>query len=234
MLYFKFPYFKINFLNKLKPFEIDAFRKLISKHVGFEHLFFHNHNQKKYLYHYPPIQYKCINDKAVILFLGKGVNDIAFLISKLAEIKWKGKHLEVASYKSYNYNLVQVPSLINYQLRFWLPLQYENLEKYNQLTTIEEKNLLLTSVLKGNIISFAKGIGWKIENEILVENFSTSKPLRVSYKNLKFIGFHVNFYCNVFLPPYIGLGKGAGKGYGTLYANSNNRLAKKAVLKNEI
>lgn len=233
MLYFKLPYFKINFLNKLKPFEINDFRKIITNNVGLEHLYFHNHDKNKFLYHYPPIQYKSINDKAVILFLGKGIDDISFLISKISEIKWHNANLEVDSYKSYSYNLVQLPTLLNYQIKYWLPLQYENLKKYNQLNSQREKEVLLASILKGNILSFAKGVGWNIENEIVIDHFNVSKPLRVSYKKIKFIGFHVNFACNVFLPPYIGLGKGAGKGYGTLNSILNKTNSHKVVLNDE-
>ena len=78
-------------------------------------------------------------------------------------------------------------------------------------------------------MSFAEGVGWEITDEIRIENFEINDEKWTSFKDQKFLSFNINFDVNVFLPPHIGLGKGAAHNYGVVYPvrkfhNQANRL----------
>jgi hypothetical protein len=84
-------------------------------------------------------------------------------------------------------------------------------------TTDELSRLaLLESILKGNILSFAKGIGWDIDREISLRIDTIEKVRPVTFKEQKVLAFDVTFRTNVFLPDYLGLGKGVSLGFGTV------------------
>lgn len=222
MLYHKLPYFLVRFSNPLKPVDIASFRKQIIAGVGYKHQHFHNHNKDGHIFHYPPVQYKSLNGYAALLFVGKGMDDIASLLSVLSQITWQDQQLDVHNYKSYHYNLVQLPTQMDYRLRHWLPLQKQNLKAYNALEEDQERIELLKKILIGNLLSFAKGVGWEIEHSIIIEKLSIQNQNFLAYKNLRFLGFDIHFSCNLFLPPYIGLGKATGKGFGTLFPTATH------------
>jgi hypothetical protein len=93
-------------------------------------------------------------------------------------------------------------------------LNSANYQTFKQLTNDDEKKALLKSILVGNILSMAKTIQWNVNKniELKINEIKHTKPIK--YKNTKMIGFDINFQCNVFLPNYIGLGKGASHGMG--------------------
>jgi hypothetical protein len=70
----------------------------------------------------------------------------------------------------------------------------------------------LKRILIGNILTFAKGVDWWIEDEIIV--VPQLKAIDIQFKNQKMLGFVGEFYSNVCLPDYIGLGKSTARGFG--------------------
>ena len=88
---------------------------------------------------------------------------------------------------------------------------------------IAEKITLLEKILTANILSFAKGIGVHIENNIECKITSISEPYFPTYKQTKLTAFDVEFKTNVFLPNYIGLGKSSSVGFGILTSKKDNK-----------
>ena len=72
----------------------------------------------------------------------------------------------------------------------------------------------LKRLIIGNILSFAKGIDWWIEEEIVIE--AKLEEISVKFKNEAMIGFKGYFYSNIYLPEFIGLGKSTSRGFGTI------------------
>jgi hypothetical protein len=91
-------------------------------------------------------------------------------------------------------------------------------EAYQQLEDEISRIHTLQTKLCGNIISFAKGISWQLPdketNPVKCRITSPIKQQTVKFKQTSLLAFQLNFETNVFLPPYIGLGKSPSKGYG--------------------
>lgn len=68
---------------------------------------------------------------------------------------------------------------------------------------------MLQRILIGNILSFAKGIEWHIDKPIVLHITDLQAERLSRMKDIKVAVFNIQFTCNVSLPNYIGLGKGA-------------------------
>lgn len=79
-----------------------------------------------------------------------------------------------------------------------------------------DKVAMLEKILTANILSFAKGIDWHITAPVQVTIQDVKQERDARMKDIKVRTFEVDFYCNVFMPDYLGLGKGVSKGFGTV------------------
>lgn len=103
-----------------------------------------------------------------------------------------------------------------------LALNGENYKKYQAIDGLAGRIEFLEKLLVGNILSFAKGIDWRIEKPVKVEIQELKGQKMIRYKGVPLIAFDVNFKTNVFLPNFLGLGKSASHGYGVIHKNKNN------------
>lgn len=185
----------------------------------FENTLFHNHKEgNNFRYKYPLIQYKILNGNPFIV----GINEGAILLvnnfldisrmtldDKVYEepegiISMKNEDLEVNS-NTYKYKFITP----------WRSLNDKNFKKYKNLKNNNKEQVdFLGSILIGNILSFAKGIDWWIEEEIEVEINLEEVP--IYYKGNKMPGFKGEFTSNIKLPEFIGLGKSPSRGFGTI------------------
>lgn len=109
-----------------------------------------------------------------------------------------------------NQQVMQVwDKMWEYRIDNWLALNSENYRKYQTLEGLNENLDMLSKTMVGNILSFAKGIGWTIDKEIKLLITRLEDPKLVTYKGQKLMAFCVTFKTNVYLPNYLGLGKGA-------------------------
>ena len=170
--------FLVRFKNELSFSEIPQFRgAVINSLEGDPQILYHNHKgDKEYRYSYPLIQYKRIHKQAAIFSIGEGVDAIGqFLTSPKNNMQIGDRiiSLEVESIKPQSY-LIQVwDTDFKYRIRNWLPLNTENYKKYITLEGIGEKIEFLEKILIGNILSFAKGLGIDIQNQIELKQLST-------------------------------------------------------------
>ncbi len=75
-----------------------------------------------------------------------------------------------------------------------------------------EKTQFLEQILRGNILSFAKGLGIFIDKQVECVITQLSEPTVKRYKDVKLTMFDAEFTTNVSIPDYAGLGKGVSKG----------------------
>ena len=94
-----------------------------------------------------------------------------------------------------------------------MALNEHNYRKYIRAKP-EEKEQLLTKTLTGNILSFYKGIGFWTKQTILVKPKLREKSTK--FKDQKMIAFEGSFVTNALLPDYVGLGKSASRGFGSV------------------
>ena len=108
-----------------------------------------------------------------------------------------------------------------YRLRNWLPLNSENYNEFQSMDRLADKVLFLEEKLIGNLLSFFTSIGFRAEEQIKLNITDILDQRLARYKNVKLMAFDVEFKTNLNLPSYIGLGKSASVGFGTLTRNKN-------------
>jgi hypothetical protein len=218
----------IRFKNELHREEIPLFRGAVISATEQAPLLFHNHKEDDSLrYSYPLIQYKRIHQKAAIVCLGEGTEAIGQFFSSCnfnVMIGEKQERLEVDSINA-SQHLVQVwDGDFTYYIRRWLPLNQENYAVYCKEESLASRYAMLERLLTANILSFAKGVGIRLDRQVVTRITQLDEPKLQYYKGVKLMSFDAAFKTNVSLPDYIGLGKGVSLGMGTVarkYENKN-------------
>lgn len=210
----------VKFDQTIKPWEVSAFRGAIIEKVGRENILFNHHiDDNKYLYRYPLIQYKSIGQKPSIFCCGEGVDEIHKLFAKSNwEVLLKDKKitLKVDELRLETTGISIESNYKYYNIHNWLALNIKNYQEYNLFKYDTDRLKKLERILTGNILSFAKGIEWQITSELKVNVSKVMKTYDRKYKSTHLKAFDVCFKSNIFLPDYMGLGKGVSHGYGMI------------------
>jgi hypothetical protein len=198
--------------------QIPAFRAAVIEKVGREHILFHNHlGETEFSYRYPLIQYKAVHQKPAIFCVDAGVEAIHQLFeNKSWTIQFLGEpmHLKVADLYLKTTTLSIWNETFSYYLNNWQALNEENYAKFKLLESLTDRIAMLEKILTGNILSMAKGIDWHVDKRLEVKITVMEAEKLSRMKDIKVATFKLRFQSNIFLPDYIGLGKGASKGFG--------------------
>jgi hypothetical protein len=216
----------IEFENEIAVWEVPAFRGAIIETAGRENTLFHNHLGKDYRFAYPLIQYKRIRKKPHLICIEDGVDEVHHFFENKQEGLLLGKReyeLKVDSIRLNNFTLQVWDRSFNYFMQDWLPLSQKNYAEFKLLTSEIEKLEFLERILKGNILSFAKGVDWNVDSEIKLRIHDIVRTNIISIKGIKRESYTLNFTSNCFLPNYIGLGKNASLGFGVVWENKKGR-----------
>lgn len=216
----RIPTLLICFENELALAELPLFRGAVASKVPPQLVLFHNHEGNSLRYRYPLIQYKRIGGKAAILCLGDGTDEIseffeagnldfhignrdeAYKVERMAAGQW----------------LLQVWNTeFTYTIRKWLPFNSENYAAYQQLTGLAERATMLEHILVGNMLSMCTGLGVHLEKQITCTIRTLSEPRLYRFKGVKMQGVDVVFRTNLYMPDYVGLGKGVSHGFGMIH-----------------
>ena len=217
----KIRYLCVRFSNHIFPYDIPFFRSAVIEKTDRVASLFHNHkDDTAVIYRYPLIQYKVTYKKASIICLDQGADDIHHLLQHREMDLRIGKTTQTFEVENIDlhYHQVQIwDTMFNYSLLNWMALNQKHHARFKELEGDEEAQVgLLESVLKGNILSFAKGIDWYVEDEIKVKIQKIKSLKLLPFKGRKVLTFCVNFKTNVSLPDYVGLGKGTSVGFGVV------------------
>ncbi len=208
----------IKFEGELKNHEIPQFRGAVISAVGGD-ILFHNHDGDGYRYSYPLIQYKKIGGSPSIVCVGQGVENIGKLFESgnfTFQIGTDIRQMDILSVKANKINVQLWESTFRYSLKKWLPLNPDNYRTYNALTSLDDKRHLLENILRGNILSFLKGIGIFLDGELKCTITELSTPYVLKYKGVGMTTFDAVFSTNLSIPTFIGIGKNAALGFGTV------------------
>ena len=210
----------VSFSNDIPAHKVNAFRGAIIEKVGREEVAFHNHvGDTQYVYQYPLIQYKTVQGQPAIVCLEEGVDEIHKLFEQR---NWKIKILgETIDLKVDRLDLKTTTLNVwdkqfEYSLYRWQALNDKNYREYSQLHSLTEKIKMLERILTGNILSFAKGIEWHIEQSVKLSITDVAFERLNKMKEINVAVLNIRFRCNVALPDWIGLGKGVSKGFGVI------------------
>lgn len=213
-------YLHLRFDADLRDDELPAFRGAVIGLAGREHTVFHNHlGTDGFLYRYPVIQYKRVGTNPAIICLEEGVDEIHHLFSNQCwDVRLNERPLTLAikDMRLHQFTLQAWEHSFRFRIRNWLALNKENYDAYQQETGLAGRVTLLERILTGNILSMAKGLDWRIDREVRVSIGSLSGLRLLRYKDQMLAGFDAEFTTNVFLPDFIGLGKGVSTGFGVV------------------
>ena len=210
----------VSFENEIAVYEVPALRGAIIETAGKENTLFHNHLGKDYRFSYPLIQYKRIRKKPHLVCIEDGVDEVHHFFENKQEGLILGNRpydLKVDSIRLNRFTMQVWDKSFNYFMQDWLPFNQENYKRYKEMASELEQVEFLENILKGNILSFAKGIGWLVENDIKVRLGEIIRTNIISVKGIKREAFTITFTTNVFLPNHIGLGRNASLGFGVLW-----------------
>lgn len=211
---------KIEFDTPLKSSEIPAFRGAIVGLVGQDNILYHNHlEEKKFHYAYPLIQYQSVRGRAGLVSIHFGTEEIHRLFEKnmgMIRIGEETRSLQVENIKINRFSIGVREEKFSYRIKSWLPLNETNYQEYQSLTALAAQLAMLEKILVGNILSFAKGIGWTIEEKVELEITDLEKVYPVFRKGKSLLAFDLRFKSNVFLPSDVGLGKSVSVGFGVV------------------
>lgn len=217
----------IRFDNEIALDEIPRLRGAIIDAVGQStEILYHNHIDDGFRYSYPLIQYKRINRKIALFCIADGVDAIGHFLANAPRYMTLGDKevdlvMENVSTKRF---MIRVwDSSFKYYIRKWLPLNSTNYLKYQALDSLTEKISFLENIMIGNILSFAKGIGINIPDHISCKFTSLEQSSLVKVKGVKMMAFDGELELNISLPDYIGVGKHASLGYGTIVRQYNHK-----------
>lgn len=201
--------------------EIPLFRGAVLKSLGDKaNVLYHNHTgEETFRYAYPLIQYKRLNGKAAITCVEEGVDLVGQILSELSatiqlgkrEVECKVDHIHSSK------EPIEIEDTFSvYQLHQWLPLNSKNYQDYQNTEDLVEKIQILERVLTGNILSFLKGVNTHLDEQLVIHITDILSQKVITYKSVKLMAFDIKFKVNINLPSYIGIGKNASIGNGTL------------------
>lgn len=222
------PFLAILFSNHIRDLEIPAFRGSVIGKVPGSPILFHNHTDLGYRFSYPLIQYKTIKGKAALVCLGEGTKEIGvFFASADLNLSFSGReiNLNVENVIAKKWLLQTWTSNFYYRMHKWLPFNKNNYQKYQACEGMIQRIELLQSILKGNILSMAKGLGCFFENRVTCEITKIGETRLYEHKDVLLEGIDIQFKTNVYIPNFVGLGKGVSMGFGQVIQirNHNNR-----------
>jgi len=206
--------------------DIPLFRGAVLNSLGDKaNVLYHNHTgDETFRYSYPLIQYKRLNGKAAITCVEEGVDLVGQLLSELSGPIVLGER-ETESNVDHIHSSkgpIQIEDSFSvYQLHQWLPLNTRNYQQYLSTDELVEKIKILERILTGNVLSFLKGVNTHLDDQLVIHITDILNQKVVTYKSVKLMAFDIKFKANINLPSYIGIGKNASIGNGTLIKITN-------------
>lgn len=221
-------YLSIRYANELNSREIPFFRSAVIEKTKRKASLFHNHkDDKQYHYRYPLIQYKLAKDKASIICINEGTDDIHQLLQQRDMRLRIGKQVQDFKIEDLQLNyqtLTSGTAMQSYKIRNWMAFNQQHHQRFKELEGDQAaQTQLLADILRGNLLSFAKGIKWYVEDRIVVEIDRVYSSRIQPFKGNKVLTFDLLFRTNMALPNWIGLGKGVSVGFGVVFGVKKNR-----------
>lgn len=186
----------------------------------------HNHNKDgSLLYLYPRVQYRIIEGIGYLIGIEEGVPLVRLIENKIEQIRLKGQDYRVTQKHlvSEDVQFGITESQINYCfIKPWLALNEINYHEYIKMGTRRKKDSILKNVLKGNLLSLSKSLGYIVDEQIKVASLNPEET-ECFLKGTPMLGFLGAFSVNFSIPDYWGIGKSVSRGFGTIVRTRDTR-----------
>ncbi|MFN8394031.1 MAG: CRISPR-associated endonuclease Cas6 [Bacteroidia bacterium] len=213
-------YLRVEFGMELSPPDIPLFRGAMGERMGHAEHLFHNHDADgAEIYRYPLIQYKSIRGKAAIVALNEGADAMQRYFSqpeRRLTVDGKTHEMTVDDLRMNQVVLRTWNQQFHYRIQNWLALQDEPYKEYLATNSLARRATILEKRLTNTILTMARGLDWWVAEPIEVSIAQYWEGRSIRHKDVRFLAFNAEFSTNVFLPDYIGLGKGVAFGFGVV------------------
>lgn len=210
----------VTFRHEGPPIPIGAFRGAIVEKVGRQHQHFHNHGDGgESVYRYPLIQYKRFKGQPALFCIGDGVNEIHRLFMRpdwTLNILGEMVRLGVDRLELRTHHVHLNGGLHPYRLQDWQGLNRDNHAMFHRASSAYQQKTMLERILTGNLLSFAKGIGWQVKGRVMAEVPTPPLLKTRAFKGVDIDVFDMEILTNMVLPEGLGLGKAVSVGYGVV------------------
>lgn len=220
-------YLKIVFDKQFNSYDIPKLRASIIEKTKRESNLFHNHiDDNKYIYRYPLIQYKIQNKKPCLICLKEATEDIHYLLKERDfnfNINGKKYNFEIDDVRLRYVNIQTWDKEFRYNIHNYIALNQENYERYKQIDSLAEKIIFLEEKLYNHIKTFAKEMDAYMPVDLSAKILEIKNEKYIEYKGVFHLTFSLNFKSNLYIPNYVGIGKGTSIGFGIVKMLGDNR-----------
>lgn len=205
---------------KLKAKHAEKFRGYIAgKYI--DNNILHNHDNDKFIYRYPLVQYKVIDGMPILIGINEGADITARIGINDDEFIIEGEKFDAfqKEINKFDYEFGVTDDYVEYEIKSpWISLNQNNIERYNHSNEMEKEEML-KKILIGNIISMSKGMNYTVDKKI--NAWINLKETEVRLKGIRHVAFLGNIKVNFNIPDYFGIGKSVSRGFGTLQRIGN-------------
>lgn len=177
----------------------------------------HNHYQDGTTrFAYPLVQYKVIKNVPMLVGLEEGADLLISLFLKIRELDIEGEYYPVSAK---NIHQTRCELAVNQQLydysfeTLWMALNQDNFRKYVHLDE-EQKKEFLNRQVQNNILSFYKGVSFRVDERIM--STARLEEKQTTFKDQQMLVFSGMFTTNAYLPEHVGIGKAVSRGFGAV------------------
>lgn len=211
----------VTFDTPIAPWELRAFRGAVAAKAGYQHEYFHNHDNESGGFHYrlPLIQYKQDHGRPMLVCLNEGIEELHHFFSQpdwTLDLNGRNAPVRIQKLDVKQFQLGVREKPYRYHIRQWIGLNEDNYGTYSRLTGIVERLFLLEKVLQNQVVNLLKQLDCTPEEPVNVKLLQLKDERWVSFKGVKVLAFSMEFETNVLLPDYVGLGKGCSSGWGVV------------------
>jgi len=177
----------------------------------------HQHDADKFIYRYPVVQYKMINNVPHVIGINEGAEVLKQIYDEYDEIRLGENTYQIVergitvkdeefgiSGKIHTYEFVTP----------WLALNQENYRKFYSLKGKTERDEFVRKILIGNIISMSKSLDYDVPGTIKCDTNVRFRKDRL--KDVSVMVFTGIFHANFIIPDYLGIGKSVSRGFGAV------------------
>jgi len=179
--------------------------------------------RKKFLY--PRIQVKIIDEEILLVGLHQGVDPILAIHEKIKDLNFGDITFDVLEKSVIEKEDAFVFSSFLHKYRFlsnWVALNIDTSKKYDTKND-EDKLQYLNDLIAKNIVFISREIGFEFEKNIYSKiSVFDINPIRLDQNGWG--AFDGEFYSNIILPSYIGIGNGITRGHGTISGTQSNDI----------
>ncbi len=211
--------YRLRLSRSLRSYETPQLRGFFGQRFSHAVLMHHHKPDGTLLYDYPRVQFKVIDQTAVLLGIDQGARLLESLWLEVDVARLGCQDLRVLESRIECRHESLSATDIPLDFRFlspWLPLNQRNHAKFVALKSARNRSQLLERIMIGNVLSLAKSFGHVVQQR-LVADCSKLRPVRPTLKGISMLGFVGQFRVNFRIPTLAGIGKSVSRGFGVVH-----------------